>query len=147
VLPEIAALERLGHEVWVVPMYPRGELLHADAEAHLARTLSEPLLSAEIAGEAARALPAAPGRALSLLARTAAARPRIAVKNVAVYPKGLWLARRIRDARADRGRARGRPLELHRPSLGHSRGQPAPGEGAVGLLRAHHQRERCKRAA
>ena len=100
-LPEIAALERLGHEVWVVPMYPRGELLHEDAEPHLARTLSEPLLSAEIAGEAARELPAAPGRALSLLARTAAARPRIAVKNVAVYPKGLWLARRIRELGAE----------------------------------------------
>ena len=100
-LPEIAALERLGHEVWVVPMYPRGEVLHEDAEPHLARTLSVPLLSAEIAGEAARELPAAPGRALWLLARTAAARPRIAVKNVAVYPKGLWLARRIRELGAE----------------------------------------------
>jgi glycosyltransferase involved in cell wall biosynthesis len=101
VLPEIAALERLGHEVWIVPMYPRGELLHEDAEPHRPRTLSEPLLSADIAREAVRELPASPGRALSLLARTAAARPRIAVKNVTVYPKGLWLARRVRELEAE----------------------------------------------
>ena len=36
VLPEIAALERLGHEVWIVPMWPRGDVVHADAEAFAA---------------------------------------------------------------------------------------------------------------
>lgn len=101
VLPEIAALERLGHEVWVVPMYPRGERLHADAEPHLDRTVSEPLFSRKIAGAAVRELPGSPRRALSLLGRAAATRPRIAAKNLSVYPKGLWLARRVRGLGAE----------------------------------------------
>ena len=101
VLPEIAALARLGHDVWVVPMYPRGEIVHEDATPHLERTLSEPLLSARLAAAGARELPRSPGRALALLRRSAATRPRLAVKNLAVYPKALWLAGRIRELRAD----------------------------------------------
>jgi colanic acid/amylovoran biosynthesis glycosyltransferase len=101
VLPEIEALERLGHEVWLVPMYPRGELLHADARPHLARTVSEPLFSGAIAAAAVRELPVSPRHALSLLGRTAATRPRLAAKNLAVYPKALWLAGQIRDLGAE----------------------------------------------
>jgi glycosyltransferase involved in cell wall biosynthesis len=96
-LPEIAALERLGHEVWIVPMYPRGERIHADAEPYAARTLSEPLLSRTILAEGVRELPKRP----ALLGRILQTRPRTAVKNVAVYPKALWLARRLRELGAD----------------------------------------------
>jgi len=97
ILPEIAALERLGHEVWIVPMYPRGERVHADADPHRARTVSEPLVSVPMLRAAGRELP----RSLGLLGRSLGARPRIAAKNAAVFPKALWLARLLRDLRPD----------------------------------------------
>jgi len=95
VLPEVAALERLGHEVWIVPMWPRGERVHADAEAFEARTLSEPLLSSAVLGSAAREVRPAP------LARMLRSRPRTVAKNLLVHPKALWLARRLRELRPD----------------------------------------------
>jgi glycosyltransferase involved in cell wall biosynthesis len=94
-LPEIAALERLGHEVWIVPMYPRGERIHADAEAYRGRTLSEPLASPGILAAAARELRPAP------LARVLRSRPRTAAKNLVAHPKALWLARQLRELRPD----------------------------------------------
>jgi len=95
VLPEVAALERLGHEVWIVPMWPRGERVHADAEAFEARTLSEPLLSSAVLASAAREVRPAP------LARMLRSRPRTVAKNLLVHPKALWLARRLRELRPD----------------------------------------------
>ena len=97
VLPELAALERLGHEVWLVPMWPRGERLHEDAEAHGERTLSEPLVSRTIAAAGVRELPRGAGQ-LTQIVRT---RPRTAAKNLGVYPKALWLAGRLRELRPD----------------------------------------------
>jgi glycosyltransferase involved in cell wall biosynthesis len=97
VLPEIAALERLGHEVWIVPMWPRGERLHEDAERHRERTLSEPVVSAAIAADAVRGLP----RSLRLLTRTLRATPRLAGKNLVVHPKAVWLARRLQELEPD----------------------------------------------
>ena len=96
-LPEIAALERLGHEVWIVPMYPRGERIHADADRHRERTLSEPLVSRAVVTAAAPSLP----RSLPALGRSVRARPRLAVKNLAVHPKALWLARLVRKLGAE----------------------------------------------
>jgi colanic acid/amylovoran biosynthesis glycosyltransferase len=95
VLPEVAALERLGHEVWIVPMWPRGERVHADAEAFDARTLSEPLLSSAVLTSAAREVRPAP------LGRMLRSRPRTVAKNLLVHPKALWLARRLRELRPD----------------------------------------------
>jgi glycosyltransferase involved in cell wall biosynthesis len=97
VLPEIAALERLGHEVWLVPMWPRGERIHDDAERHRERTLSAPVVSAAIAADAVRGLP----RSLPLLTRTLRTKPRIAGKNLIVHPKAIWLARRLRELEPD----------------------------------------------
>ncbi len=95
VLPEVAALERLGHEVWIVPMWPRGERVHQDAEAFRERTLSEPLLSSAVLASAAREVRPAP------LARMLRSHPRTAAKNLVVHPKALWLARRLRELRPD----------------------------------------------
>lgn len=97
VLPEIAALERLGHEVWIVPMWPRGELIHEDAERHRERTLSAPVVSPAIAADAVRGLP----RSLPLLTRTLRTKPRIAGKNLIVHPKAVWLARRLQELEPD----------------------------------------------
>jgi glycosyltransferase involved in cell wall biosynthesis len=97
VLPEIAALDRLGHEVWIVPMWPRGERIHEDAERHRERTLSAPVVSPEIAADAVRGLP----RSLPLLTRTLRTKPRLAAKNLTVHPKAIWLARRLRELEAE----------------------------------------------
>lgn len=97
VLPEIAALEQLGHEVWVVPMWPRGERIHEDAERHSERTLSAPVVSPAIAADAVRGLP----RSLPLLTTTLRAKPRLAAKNLVVHPKAVWLARRLRELEAE----------------------------------------------
>lgn len=97
VLPEIAALERLGHEVWIVPMWPRGGRIHGDAEPHLARTLTTPLVSGAMLADGISSLP----RSLPLLGRTLRARPRVAAKNLVVHPKALWLARHLHELEAD----------------------------------------------
>lgn len=97
VLPEIAALERLGHEVWIVPMWPRGGRVHDDAERHRERTLSAPVVSAAIVKDAVRGLP----RSLPLLSRTLRTKPRIAGKNLIVHPKAVWLARRLQELEPD----------------------------------------------
>ena len=97
VLPEIAALERLGHEVWIVPMWPRGERIHEDAERYRERTLSAPVISPAIAADAVRGLP----RSLPLLTRTLRAKPRLAGKNLVVHPKAVWLARRLQELEPD----------------------------------------------
>ena len=83
-------------------MYPRGRLVHEDAEPHLKRTLSEPLLSAERWPERQyeSCRPRRDGRC-RCSRESPPARPRIAVKNVTIYPKGLWLARRIRELEAE----------------------------------------------
>ena len=149
-LPEIAALERLGHEVWIVPMWPRGDRVHADAEAFEARTLSEPLVSSAVLASAARELRPAP------LARMLRSRPRTVAKNLLVHPKALWLARRLRELRPDHVHAHwisasatlamvaaeraGIALEPDRAPLGHPRGEPPASKGALGVLRAHDQR-------
>lgn len=96
-LPEIAALERLGHEVWIVPMWPRGGRVHDDAERHRERTLSAPVVSAAIVKDAVRGLP----RSLPLLSRTLRTKPRIAGKNLIVHPKAVWLARRLEELEPD----------------------------------------------
>lgn len=96
-LPEIAALERLGHEVWIVPMWPRGGRVHDDAERHRERTLSAPVVSAAIVKDAVRGLP----RSLPLLSRTLRTKPRIAGKNLIVHPKAVWLARRLQELEPD----------------------------------------------
>jgi len=97
VLPEIAALERLGHEVWIVPMWPRGDRIHEDAERHRERTLSAPVVSPAIAADAVRGLP----RSLPLHTRTMRTKPRLAGKNLIVHPKAVWLARRLHELQAD----------------------------------------------
>ena len=120
VLPEIAALERLGHEIWIVPMWPRGDRMHADAEPFRERTLSEPLLSSAVLTSAARELRPAP------VARILWSRPRTAAKNLVVHPKALWLARRLRElgpiTSMLTGSRRARPLRWSPPSAPGSAG-------------------------
>lgn len=103
IIPEIEELKRQGHEVLLVPMYPRGTIFHDRARSMLGFARNQPLLSWEILSKALGTAVKAPLKALPALAliiwRSNSAR--ILAKNLAVYPKGLWLANVAREWRAE----------------------------------------------
>ncbi len=91
-MPEIAALERIGVEVAVLPLYPRGARRQewapgAGVSTHVTSLASGPVVEC-VAGRAIRQ-PVATARQASRLARGAL---RHTAKNWAVLPKALWLA-------------------------------------------------------
>jgi colanic acid/amylovoran biosynthesis glycosyltransferase len=102
VISEVEEVRKQGHDVLIVPMHPRGPVLHTDTKPLLEYVSSQPLLSPRIAKWAAEVFVRAPirtFRALSWLLRSRSAK--VLLKNLAVYPKGLWLARLAREWRAD----------------------------------------------
>ena len=102
IIPEIEELKRQGHEILVVPTFPRGEAVHGDAKALMGHVISEPLLTAGIAKAAARQFvgnPAGASDAASCLFRSNGGG--VFLKNVVVYPKGMWLAELAREWKAD----------------------------------------------
>ena len=101
ILPEVLELGRQGHEVWVVPMHPRGRIVHAEALRLGEWAVVQPLLSWEVLRGALRELFRSPVRALRALALLLTWKPRHLLKNLSVYPKGLWLAGLARRLGAD----------------------------------------------
>src|ERR671916_659831 len=102
IIPEIRELQRQGHEVLIVPTYPRGAVLHGDAEPLMRHVVSEPLLSAGIAKAAVRYFvenPTGASEVLRCLFRSRSSG--LLLRNLVVYPKGLWLADLALDWRAD----------------------------------------------
>jgi colanic acid/amylovoran biosynthesis glycosyltransferase len=101
-IPEIETLKGRGHEILVVPAYPRGKVLHGDVKPLLKYVLSKPLLSVDIAQAALRRFIRDPIRAFQVLHCLFGSRnPSILLKNVVVYPKGLWLADLAQAWKAD----------------------------------------------
>ena len=102
IIPEIVELQRRGHRVTVVPIRPSRKIVHEDARQLIGSTIAEPLLStsvlrsalAEIVSEPTRAL-----RAALLLAHSRSAL--VLLRNLAVFPKALWLARLARRQHVD----------------------------------------------
>jgi glycosyltransferase involved in cell wall biosynthesis len=95
---EIAALTRLGNEVAIAPLRRPRRILHADARELRARVEAEPLLSWRVLASALGEILRRPGTCAGLLLKLLRSRsPRILAKNLAAFPKGLWLARRARD--------------------------------------------------
>ncbi|MCA3747878.1 MAG: glycosyltransferase [Rubrobacter sp.] len=93
VIPEVRELLRRGHEVLVVPAYPRGEVLHGDAKPLLPGTVSEPLLSLRVVRAAARTVLAHPRGAAEAVRLLLASRSlRVLLRNLSALPKALWLA-------------------------------------------------------
>lgn len=91
IIAEINALVALGHDVLVVPRSPGGRPIHA-AELQT-RSESERLLSPSVLLHALRMFLASPGRVLSVASCVFSSRSlAIALKNVGVMPKALWLA-------------------------------------------------------
>jgi colanic acid/amylovoran biosynthesis glycosyltransferase len=102
IIPEIRELQRQGHEVLIVPTYPRGAVLHGDAEPLMRHVVSKPLLSAGIAKAAVRQFvenPTGASEVLRCLFRSRSSG--LLLRNLVVYPKGLWLADLALDWRAD----------------------------------------------
>jgi colanic acid/amylovoran biosynthesis glycosyltransferase len=97
--PEVRELLRQGVDVLAVPVRPRGSLTTPDAEP---LTLRRPLLDRAIAcaafAETMRA-PRAVAAALVLLFRCRS--PAVLVKNLAAFPKALWVANLARAWSAD----------------------------------------------
>ena len=92
-IPEITCVGD-SHPVTIVPVRPRGTVVHTDAVGLASRTLQDGLLSAAIVRGAVCQTAVAPAQTLSTLTLLLRSRtPRILVKNLAVFPKGLWLAR------------------------------------------------------
>jgi colanic acid/amylovoran biosynthesis glycosyltransferase len=101
-IPEIRELRRRGHEVVVVPMWPRGPVAHDDAREMLDATLQQPVISTEIALAAAAQIARAPVRAARAAGTVLRSRsPRLLAKNSSVFAKGLWLAGVARRIGAD----------------------------------------------
>jgi colanic acid/amylovoran biosynthesis glycosyltransferase len=97
--PEVRELVRQGVNVLAVPVRPRGLLTTPDAES---MTVHKPLLDGEIARAAGAELlrsPVAVLGAFALLFRSPA--PDVLMRNVAAFPKALWLARLARTRKAD----------------------------------------------
>src|SRR5918998_278642 len=92
--PEIEEVRRQGHEVLIVPTFPRDVAVrHADAGSLLECTVAQPLLSMHVAKEAAKEFLQTPTKALRSFSWLFRSRDgRTLLKNLAVYPKGLWLA-------------------------------------------------------
>lgn len=101
-VPEVLELRRRGHRVTVIPVRPKGPVAHADARPLTAFSIAEPLLSLAIAGGALAEAVRAPSMVVrSVVQVVRAQRASVALKNLAVLPKALWLARLARGAGAD----------------------------------------------
>lgn len=94
IVPEVVELRERGHRVTVIPIRPRGPVVHEDARQLADDAISAPLVSLWILASALAELMRTPTRVVRAALLLAMSRnPRIFFKNLAVFPKGLWLAR------------------------------------------------------
>jgi colanic acid/amylovoran biosynthesis glycosyltransferase len=97
--PEFGELVKLGVDVCAIPVRPRGDLTTPAAGA---RAIRRPLLDGGILAAALAELarsPAAVVRAFALLFKSPS--PNVLVRNLAAFPKALWLGRLARTSRVD----------------------------------------------
>jgi colanic acid/amylovoran biosynthesis glycosyltransferase len=100
VIPEIKQLIQYGHQVLVVPRSRKGRIIHGHELRRLSRM--EPLYSRATLKAAVKTVWSAPGgtcRATAPLLKTRSLK--LAVKNLAIIPKALWLAEVARNWGAD----------------------------------------------
>jgi glycosyltransferase involved in cell wall biosynthesis len=95
--PEIESHLAAGWDVRVAPVQ-LGPLVHARGMALLKRTLQSGLLSGAVLGGFLKETLTRPKAVLSSLALVVRRRPSVLmIKNLAVFPKGVWLGRACRD--------------------------------------------------
>ena len=95
ILPEIASHQAAGWEVWLAPTQS-GPLVHEESAALIPRTLHAGLLSPAVLMGFAAELVRAPATVLRW-GWIAAGSGALSLKNLAVWPKGVWLGRRVRE--------------------------------------------------
>ncbi len=94
VIPEMEELLRQGHQVLLVPVRPRGPVIHREAESFLSPASGRSLLSADVLGAAIAVMISRPRRVWRMFRTVLHSRNiKIMLKNLAVFPKGLWLSR------------------------------------------------------
>jgi len=101
-IPEVKELRRRGHDLLIVPMWPRGPTVHRDATEFSESVIRQPLLSPGIGIQSmleALSRPVEVARVVATLRRSRSAP--VLAKNMAVVPKALWLARLARAAQAE----------------------------------------------
>jgi glycosyltransferase involved in cell wall biosynthesis len=100
-IPEVQELRARGHEVAVVPLYPRGRIVHKEAQSLYDPRFCKPLMSWEILLTAIRTFRGAPLHSLKALGMLFTSNPKHFAKNLIAYLKGLWLAEVARKWGAD----------------------------------------------
>jgi glycosyltransferase involved in cell wall biosynthesis len=100
VIPEIKQLVRSGHDVLVIPRSPRGKTIHGHELVELARR--EALCSGSVLKAAVAATLAEPGQTAAAVRPLLHSRSlAVAVKNLTIVPKALWLVDVATRWRAD----------------------------------------------
>jgi colanic acid/amylovoran biosynthesis glycosyltransferase len=92
IIPEIQQLQKQGHAIKIVPLYPRGQPVHAAAKEMVDSATIQPPISLMVLSAAGKEFLRAPWRALRALRLLITFKPRHLLKNLSIYPKGLWLA-------------------------------------------------------
>lgn len=101
-IPEITALTKVGAELQVIPLYPRGpRRTDWDPKSERVQILEAGLLSLRIACSAASMAAARPILSASAVSSVIGGSIRHAAKNLAVTTKAMWVAREIGRAKCD----------------------------------------------
>ncbi len=93
IIPEILEMQGQGQDIRIVPRSPQKTISHADARPLASQTIAESLLSGAVLRGALQQImrhPIRSLRALALLGHSPS--PKKLLRNLAVFPKGLWLA-------------------------------------------------------
>lgn len=101
IMPELAELQAHGHELLLVPLWPRGRVVHEDAGRFLACTVRAPLLSAGIVGQFAASMAKDTSLTWKMGRWFLDSPGKVMLKNFAALPKAAWLARVATEWRAD----------------------------------------------
>jgi glycosyltransferase involved in cell wall biosynthesis len=102
IVPEILELKKRGHRITVIPIRPRDKVFHDDARILTTSTIAKSLLSFSVLASALAETVRAPMLVLKSALLLATSRDfRIFLKNVAIFPKSLWLARLAREQAVD----------------------------------------------
>jgi colanic acid/amylovoran biosynthesis glycosyltransferase len=102
IVPEILELMKRGHQVTVIPVRPLASVIHKDAQMLNGSTIGQPVLSPNIVLSALAETMRSPlPTARSARSLTASRNGLLFIKNAAVFPKALWLARIVRQQGVD----------------------------------------------
>jgi len=97
-ISEVIELMRHGKEIMIVPRSPSGDIINSDAKGLQNLTVSQPLLSLKILWVAVCEFARCPLKSLQAFGILFRSRSlKILSKNLAIFPKGLWLSRRAQD--------------------------------------------------